>query len=230
MACLNNNYTHHGAKYFANLLAQLQVSDILHRKTCLVAGYGAGHEAAFLEETIDTTVFGVDLRIPSIHFRRKFLGTVANLQALPFADGSFDFVFSHHVLEHVSNPQVALSEMYRVLRPSGYLYLSTPNRYRLVGYIGSFDVSVAQKIAWNVKDYVDRLMGRFKNELGSHAGFSQEELDQLLQEYFNSRKWLTRDYLMAKYSPSVPTYLLKLLLSDPLIRFSAPSIHVLCQK
>lgn len=41
---------------------------------------------------------------------------------LPFADDTFDFIVSISVFEHVQNLDVALAEMYRVLRPGGFLF------------------------------------------------------------------------------------------------------------
>jgi SAM-dependent methyltransferase len=43
-----------------------------------------------------------------------------------FADASFDAVFLLEVLEHVATPDLAISEIYRVLAPGGVLVLSTP--------------------------------------------------------------------------------------------------------
>lgn len=42
---------------------------------------------------------------------------------LPFADASFDLVMSQAVLEHVPDPQRAVDEMERVLRPGGLLWV-----------------------------------------------------------------------------------------------------------
>jgi len=36
-----------------------------------------------------------------------------------------------------------------------------------------------QKLQWNLSDYRSRLMNRFRNELGAHAGFSEKELSSL---------------------------------------------------
>lgn len=41
---------------------------------------------------------------------------------LPFADNSIDAILSISVFEHVQDLDVALSELYRVLRPGGYLF------------------------------------------------------------------------------------------------------------
>jgi ubiquinone/menaquinone biosynthesis C-methylase UbiE len=47
--------------------------------------------------------------------------------ALPFADGSFDFVTCQTVLIHVDRPERALREMLRVLRPGGLLLCAEPD-------------------------------------------------------------------------------------------------------
>jgi len=46
---------------------------------------------------------------------------------LPYADASFDLVVSMDVVEHVVDPEPWLREAFRVLRPSGALFLTTPN-------------------------------------------------------------------------------------------------------
>jgi SAM-dependent methyltransferase len=50
----------------------------------------------------------------------------ASLYALPVGDASFDAVLSTQVLEHVAEPSLVLSELHRVLRPGGRLYLTVP--------------------------------------------------------------------------------------------------------
>lgn len=52
---------------------------------------------------------------------------VADAQALPFAEGSFDLVVSCECLEHVPSPSLVLSEIHRVLRTSGKVILTTEN-------------------------------------------------------------------------------------------------------
>jgi len=46
---------------------------------------------------------------------------------LPFADDSFDGVFSHALLEHLREPGRAVAEFFRVLKPGGMLGVCTPD-------------------------------------------------------------------------------------------------------
>ncbi|GLJ92650.1 SAM-dependent methyltransferase [Streptomyces poonensis] len=46
---------------------------------------------------------------------------------LPLADGVADVCFSSNVLEHVADPQILLSELVRVTRPGGLIYVSFTN-------------------------------------------------------------------------------------------------------
>jgi SAM-dependent methyltransferase len=50
------------------------------------------------------------------------LDVVADAHALPFADASFDFVFSLAVFEHLHSPWLAVEEIARVLRKGGRVY------------------------------------------------------------------------------------------------------------
>ncbi len=49
-----------------------------------------------------------------------------NVEALSFADDSFDLIVSNDVLEHVNDPQMAIKEMQRVLKPQGQVLMSVP--------------------------------------------------------------------------------------------------------
>ena len=49
-----------------------------------------------------------------------------DVQRLPFADGSFDFVFASHVLEYPADDRLAISEVRRVLRAGGIAVLPVP--------------------------------------------------------------------------------------------------------
>ena len=54
--------------------------------------------------------------------------------ALPFENDTFDYIFSEHVIEHISYPEGAymLEECFRVLKPGGVLRVGTPDLAFLV--------------------------------------------------------------------------------------------------
>jgi SAM-dependent methyltransferase len=49
-----------------------------------------------------------------------------DLQAIDLPDEHLDVVLTAHVLEHVPDFRAALGEIFRVLRPGGWLYLNIP--------------------------------------------------------------------------------------------------------
>jgi ubiquinone/menaquinone biosynthesis C-methylase UbiE/uncharacterized protein YbaR (Trm112 family) len=52
-------------------------------------------------------------------------------EALPFPDSSFDGVIFDSVLENVRDQTRSMKESYRLTRPGGRIFISTPNRYSL---------------------------------------------------------------------------------------------------
>ncbi len=62
--------------------------------------------------------------------RHRFSYRVFNIEkdVFPYPDSSFDVVLFCEIVEHlVSDPVVVLEQIHRVLKPGGYLVLSTPN-------------------------------------------------------------------------------------------------------
>jgi hypothetical protein len=90
--------------------------------------------------------------------------------------------------------------MHRVLTKDGAYCVGTPNRDRLVGYLGSKGASWRQKLDWNVADWRARLHGRFRNEFGAHAGFTYEELQKELTDAIGPAVSVTLPYYLSVYA------------------------------
>ncbi|HLV98363.1 MAG TPA: methyltransferase domain-containing protein [Ktedonobacterales bacterium] len=58
----------------------------------------------------------------------RFAYLVADIQALPFADASFDAMLANHMLYHVPDLPRAFAEVRRVLKPAGRFYATTFGR------------------------------------------------------------------------------------------------------
>lgn len=75
----------------------------------------------------------------------------------PLPDASFDFVFSEHMLEHLSYAEglQCLRECLRVLRPGGRIRIATPSLERLVQLYGSELTDVQRRyLRWAVDSFV----------------------------------------------------------------------------
>ncbi len=221
--------SHAGVQHFCKTISDRGFDTT--NKIGLVIGFGEGHEANYLSRELGTKIIGIDknLRIPEGE-EVIFLPVLSSALQLPYPNNSFDFIFYHHVIEHVPDARTSLLEIDRVLRPGGLLYIGTPNRHRIIGYIGAYQVSTRRKIRNNIVDYKARLMGKFSNEQGAHAGFSKSELEQMLLKHYINIDWLTSDYLHYKYKSRIPRLLLSAITSKFLLDITAPSIYVLCNK
>jgi SAM-dependent methyltransferase len=223
---------HAGARHFCKvMLAGLEPQN---RRNVFVAGCGLGYEALYIRKSLGVPVTGVDI---TRQWASDFGADVSDftllensILSLPFPDGTFDTVFYHHVIEHVSDPAATLDELFRVLVPGGLIYVGTPNRHRAVGYLGSPDATRSEKVRWNITDYKARLRGKFRNELGAHAGFTEKELAKLLNKKFVRVEFLTRDYLQFKYAERLPKPSIDIICAKPLIEVTAPSVYALARK
>jgi SAM-dependent methyltransferase len=54
---------------------------------------------------------------------------------LPYADNSFDVVYSTEVIEHLEGHRNFITESARVLKPDGWFVMTTPNLHRLISRI-----------------------------------------------------------------------------------------------
>jgi SAM-dependent methyltransferase len=95
-------------------------------------GYGA-HLCASLNIAIKQIIC-VDFSRDALLFAqqayadRRIVLVQGDACRLPFVTGSFDSVVCFEVIEHVENARALLEEVKRVLRPQGFLLISTPNK------------------------------------------------------------------------------------------------------
>lgn len=78
----------------------------------------------FLPGWFNTDAFPRRLVVPYCDATRRF----------PFSDGSFDFVYSEHMIEHITYAKAIgmVSECFRVIKPGGRIRISTPDLDKII--------------------------------------------------------------------------------------------------
>ncbi len=200
-------------------------------KKVLVVGCGTGLEAAILAHSLSAEVVGIDIKSEfefDVEASKVCTLIEADATKMPFENNSFDFVYSFHALEHISKPLEAIAEIRRVLRPNGLVWIGTPNRNRLIGYLGSKRATNFQKLRWNITDWKYKLRGKFKNEYGAHAGFTSVEMQAILMKEFPKVENETRNYYDAIYTGK--KNIIQLLYNMGLAKYVFPAIYFVAKK
>jgi len=195
-------------------------------KAVLVVGAGKGDEVLALKRHF-TSVKGIEINMSQVVPEAKPAVEEGDATRMHFVDESFDILYCYHVLEHIPEPLVALQEMKRVLKKGGILYVGVPNKLRLFSYVFVKEETLWTRLLWNFKDYKARLLGRFENRYGAHAGFTSLELGALLKGVFSNVREVTRQYYTLKYPGSG---LVQSLLKMSSLEFIWPSIYFICRK
>lgn len=127
-----------GAAPFSGLmpLAKLQEKDVLE------IGCGTGVHARLLAEA-GARLTAVDLTPTAVELTRRRLALShldadvreADAESLPFADDSFDFIWSWGVIHHSEHTDRVIAEIGRVLRPGGRLALMVYHRSSITFWI-----------------------------------------------------------------------------------------------
>ncbi len=69
---------------------------------------------------------GTDIRVSGHNASNKQVDVFYDGNTLPFQDNSFDCVLSSEVFEHIFNLDTVLQELYRILKPDGYMIVTVP--------------------------------------------------------------------------------------------------------
>lgn len=84
--------------------------------------------------------FGIDIAAPTVTLALQAFprrddghsalgGVVGDVRAIPFATGSLDAVYSMGTVEHFEATDLALEEIFRVVKPGGHAIIGVPNRH-----------------------------------------------------------------------------------------------------
>ncbi|MEU7042563.1 class I SAM-dependent methyltransferase [Streptomyces varsoviensis] len=107
---------------------QIERYEPLRGRLVVDVGGGSGcFTAEFRRRGARCCLFEPDVRELTAHGPPPAGAVLADGCLLPLADGAADVCFSSNVLEHVADPRTFLSEMVRVTRPGGLLYVAFTN-------------------------------------------------------------------------------------------------------
>ena len=118
--------------YFGAAVRDAAIAWAYLRPEMVVAdvGSGTGFMAAGIAPLV-AKVYAVDGSAGMLEVSRKNLGGFSNVEqrladgaALPFDDASLDAVFANMYLHHCPDPEAAIAEMVRVLKPGGRLVIT----------------------------------------------------------------------------------------------------------
>lgn len=155
--------------------------DALRDQDVLEIGVGQGTHAQLLAPRCRSFV-GIDLtdQAATATARRLRLfrlpGSILQMdaEAMAFADGSFDYIWSWGVIHHSADTERVLKEMHRVLRPGGSCTVMIYHRSWWHYYVCGF------------------LRGVFQHRFRSHARLHhvvQSATDGVLARYYSSWAW-----------------------------------------
>lgn len=133
-------------------------------------GSATGRTSEILQEF--GNVISVEYDLESVEFCKNILKTPvinASINNLPFPNEKFDLVCAFDVIEHVKDDENAISEMYRVCKPSGSLFITVP----------------AFQFLWSAHDEINHHYRRYKKS-DLLKLFSKNNGSILRVTYFNS--------------------------------------------
>jgi len=102
-------------KKYPSILVEEFIKSQSSKKKTLDLGCGLGPYKKYFPNRIGVDIYKTNAV--------DFIGDAHNLNM--FKDNSFDCILCAEVFEHLSNPQKAINEMYRILKPNGKLILTT---------------------------------------------------------------------------------------------------------
>lgn len=121
----------------------LDLRPLLAGKVALDLGsFNGGRSVAMAERYELASLTGLDVDPLYIETASRFAESrnvsvefkIGTAEALPFDDSTFDAVLTYEVFEHVRDPERALAECYRVVKPGGRMFVVFPSYYHPTGH------------------------------------------------------------------------------------------------
>ena len=117
-----------GGKTFSLMLKRLRDSGVLLDVGCAEGFFllGVEENSRWKAEGIEIVPSAVEFANNRLHIK-VYQSTLENLEGL---EKRYHFIRMNNVIEHVQNPVVFLKKAYRLLKPDGWIYCSTPNGFQ----------------------------------------------------------------------------------------------------
>jgi SAM-dependent methyltransferase len=111
---------------------------ITENSVILEIGAGAGKKVPYDFAKQAQRVIGVDMDPRVLDNPNLDESLCIDFFENKFDDNTFDIIFANSVVEHIKYPQEFLTEIRRILKPSGYFFFKTPNMLHYATIIAKF--------------------------------------------------------------------------------------------
>lgn len=192
--------------------------DILKDKTVLDLGCGGGGKSIFYAESGADHVYGLDINEEFTQKAVKFAEeknltskttfSVGNACDMPYEDDSFDTIIMNDFFEHVSEPEKALKECFRVLKSGGKIFINFPPYSHPWGE----HLNDAINIPWvhvffsedsMINAYLELIKDKPDYESRKNLRFSSDESGRLHNTYINKMTKHKADSVLSEYKSCI---------------------------
>ncbi|WP_436344030.1 class I SAM-dependent methyltransferase [Natronorubrum sp. FCH18a] len=164
------------------ILSGINFSKALH--------FGSGRDKRGISTQLgsrDSEVVSIDPDMNGLEQNQMDMKVRGDGQRLPFEDNSFDLVFSEYVFEHLPDPQSALEEIDRVLRPEGSFVVLVPNPRHYYARIADITPFWFHKFWFRLQGIESAEDDRFPTqfEWGTYADVKSSKFDWSLEHFYS---------------------------------------------
>lgn len=189
-------------------------------KSILDVGCGSGWVANHYTEkgvkvhSLDISKINPSKAMQLYPFEGHF-GIVADSFHLPFVNDSFDCVIVSEVIEHVVNPAEFIKEVFRVVKKSGKLIVTTPYKEKIIYYL-CVHCNKKTPIHSHLHSFDEKMLERY---------YKDEDLESFKYETFGNKLLVfLRTYVILKFLPfwlwKIKDRIVNLIYNNP--------IHIIC--